>query len=240
MKKWMYRIITLCLIPIFLCACSSSKSIELDDGEGSLYQYEMPQNGDTIAVFHTTEGDITVRFFPEEAPKAVENFTTLAKQGFYDGKLFFRTINNFMIQSGSPSNTATGGESIWGGYFQDEFSPKLHNLRGALCMANSGTNTNGSQFFIVQSKTLDDSYVDEMQSNQKKDQSYGYTEKVINAYQNDGGCTWLDKQHTVFGQVISGMDIVDRIARSRTDTDDRPTTDIVINNVEITTYQAAE
>jgi len=104
-------------------------------------------------------------------------------------------------------------------------------------MANSGANTNGSQFFIVQSKTLTSSYVSDMAETQKKDAQYGYTQKIINAYQKDGGCPWLDRVHTVFGQVIEGMDIVDRIARSRTDSDDRPTTDITINQVEITTYQ---
>lgn len=236
MKKTLRRFAVLFLVPVLLCACSASVPIELDDGEGTLYQYELPQSGDTIAIFHTSKGDITVRFFPEEAPKAVKNFITLAEQGFYDGKLFFRTINNFMIQAGSPDNTTAGGESIWGGYFEDEFSPRLHNLRGALCMANSGANTNGSQFFIVQSKKLGSSYVDAMTETQKSTPEYGYTQKVIDAYQSDGGCSWLDRKHTVFGQVIDGMDVVDLIARSRADTNDRPVSDIVIEKVEIAVY----
>ena len=96
-------------------------------------------------------GDITVRFFKDEAPKAVENFITHAKEGYYDGLTFHRVINDFMIQGGDPKGDGTGGESIWGTKFEDEFSDNLHNFRGALSMANAGTNTNGSQFFIVQS-----------------------------------------------------------------------------------------
>ena len=236
MKKQLRLAAALLLLFTLFCSCKASVPLELDDGAGTVYQYEMPQDGDTIAILHTVQGDITVRFFPKEAPKAVKNFIALADQGFYDGKLFFRTINNFIIQSGSPTNTAMGGESIWGGYFEDEFSPKLHHLRGALCMANSGTDTNGSQFFIVQAKTLSSSYEDELPETQKENANYGYTQKIIDAYQSSGGCPWLDQQHTVFGQVIDGLDVVDLIARSRTGSDDRPIADIVIRSVEITTY----
>ena len=105
----------------------------------------------------TTEGDITVKLFPKYAPLAVENFLTHAKEGYYNGLLFHRVINNFMIQTGDPKGDGTGGESIWKGKdkskdsgtgFENEYSPYLYNLRGALAMANSGPNTNGSQFYI--------------------------------------------------------------------------------------------
>ncbi|MEG0753290.1 MAG: peptidylprolyl isomerase [Angelakisella sp.] len=102
----------------------------------------------------TSMGDIEIMLFPEEAPKAVENFITHAKAGYYDNLIFHRVIDNFMIQGGDPNGTGTGGESIWGEAFEDEFSDSLHNFRGALSMANSGPNTNGSQFFIVQTKQL--------------------------------------------------------------------------------------
>ena len=101
----------------------------------------------------TTEGDITVKLFPKYAPLAVENFLTHAKEGYYNGLLFHRVINNFMIQTGDPKGDGTGGESIWKGKdkskdsgtgFENEYSPYLYNLRGALAMANSGPNTNGS------------------------------------------------------------------------------------------------
>ena len=115
------------------------------------FQQEMPAEGDTVAIMHTSMGDISIRFFPEAAPKAVENFITHAKNGYYDGVTFHRVIEDFMIQGGDPEGTGAGGENIWGTKgFEDEFDKKLLNLRGSLVMANSGVNTNGSQFFINQ------------------------------------------------------------------------------------------
>lgn len=123
-----------------------------DDGKPVGYQLEKPADGEEIAVLHTTMGDIRIRLFPDAAPKAVENFKGLIKDGYYNGIVFHRVIDNFMIQGGDPTATGTGGESIWGAPFEDEFNTNLINLRGALSMANSGVDTNGSQFFIVQCK----------------------------------------------------------------------------------------
>lgn len=115
------------------------------------FQQEMPAAGDTVAIMHTTMGDICIRFFPEAAPKAVENFTTHAKNGYYNGLTFHRVMKDFMIQGGDPKGDGTGGENIWKTEgFEDEFDKKLLNIRGSLAMANSGPATNGSQFFINQ------------------------------------------------------------------------------------------
>jgi peptidyl-prolyl cis-trans isomerase B (cyclophilin B) len=113
-------------------------------------QAASPKAGEQIVVMETSKGTIKIRLFPEYAPKAVENFIGLIDKGYYDGLIFHRVIPDFMIQGGDPTGTGRGGESVWGGKFEDEFSPNLSNLRGALSMANSGPNTNGSQFFIVQ------------------------------------------------------------------------------------------
>lgn len=110
-------------------------------------QLKTPETGDTVAVMHTNMGDIKIKLFHDKTPKTVENFITHAKNGYYDGLKFHRVIKDFMIQGGDPMGTGIGGESIWGGSFEDEFDVELHNLRGALSMANSGPNTNGSQFF---------------------------------------------------------------------------------------------
>jgi peptidyl-prolyl cis-trans isomerase B (cyclophilin B) len=110
----------------------------------------MPAVGEEVAVMHTSMGDVSIRFFPEAAPKAVQNFIDHAKQGYYNGLTFHRVINDFMIQGGDPEGTGQGGESIWGKPFEDEFDTKLLNLRGSLSMANAGPGTNGSQFFINQ------------------------------------------------------------------------------------------
>lgn len=114
------------------------------------FQLEGPEAGDTVVIMHTNMGDISIRLFPEAAPKAVENFITHAKNGYYDGLTFHRVWDDFMIQGGDPEGDGTGGESCWGGKFEDEFNKKLLNIRGSLSMANSGVNTNGSQFFINQ------------------------------------------------------------------------------------------
>lgn len=114
------------------------------------FQLELPQDGEEVAVLHTSMGDIFIRLFPDGAPKAVENFKGLIKKGYYNGISFHRVISGFMIQGGDPTATGSGGESLWGSAFEDEFCEKLMNLRGSLAMANSGVNTNGSQFFINQ------------------------------------------------------------------------------------------
>ncbi|HIW72006.1 MAG TPA: peptidylprolyl isomerase [Candidatus Levilactobacillus faecigallinarum] len=174
----------------------------------------------------TSMGAIQLQLFPEQAPKTVENFVTHAKAGYYDGLTFHRVIPNFMIQGGDPTGTGMGGESIWGHPFEDEFSPELYNLRGALSMANAGPNTNGSQFFIVQ----DTDMTDQMQSQMK---DAGFPEEIVKAYQN-GGTPWLDFRHTVFGQVVKGMDVVDAIAKVETDASDQPATPVTMDKVTIT------
>ena len=114
------------------------------------FQLEAPQVGEQIAIMHTSMGDIYIRFFPDAAPKAVENFIRHSENGYYNNLTFHRVIEDFMIQGGDPKGDGTGGESYWGDDFKDEFDAKLLNLRGSLAMANSGVNTNGSQFFINQ------------------------------------------------------------------------------------------
>ena len=166
----------------------------------------------TLARFDTTEGAFTIRLFDQEVPNTVANFVGLAegtkewtdprtgerKSGtpFYDGVIFHRVIDGFMIQGGDPLGKGVGGP----GYkFADEFHPNLrHDRAGILSMANSGPNTNGSQFFI----TL-------------------------------GPTPHLDKRHSVFGEVIEGLDVVKKIGKVRTGSLDRPATDVVINKVTI-------
>lgn len=121
-----------------------------DENNAPGFQLEPPENGDTIAVVHTSEGDITLRFFPEQAPKAVTNFITLAENGSYAGTTFHKVLPGKLIQGGHCGTDAASpnGESAYGGAFEDEFCDSLCNLRGAVSMANSGKDTNGSRFFI--------------------------------------------------------------------------------------------
>ena len=190
-------------------------------------QFEKPDENDIIAVIKTNMGDIRVKLFPEEAPKAVENFTTHAKEGYYDGLIFHRVIKDFMIQGGDPMGTGMGGQSIWGSPFEDEFDMTLRNFKGALSMANAGPNTNGSQFFIVQASDVSDGLVDQMRSLENQ----GFPKDVTDTYVEKGGTPWLDFKHTVFGQVFDGLDVVDNIAATPVGADDKPIEDVVIQKI---------
>lgn len=178
------------------------------------------------AVMNTNKGAVTIALFPELAPKTVENFVGLAKEDYYNGIIFHRVISDFMIQGGDPTGTGMGGESIFGGQFEDEFTRELFNVRGALSMANSGPNTNGSQFFIVTAPEVPAQMMDQMEG-------AGYPEEIINAYREHGGTPWLDQRHTVFGQVVAGMDVVDEINQTETNPADRPLEDVVIESIDI-------
>lgn len=186
---------------------------------------EVAEN-EKLVEMETSMGKIKIKLFPKYAPKAVENFVKHSEEGYYDGLIFHRVIKDFMIQGGDPSGNGTGGESIWGKPFEDEFSNNLFNLRGALSMANAGANTNGSQFFIVQSPSVDPSMKEELDK-------AGYPKEIIDAYGKNGGTPWLDHRHTVFGQVIEGMDIVDKIAATPVGAQDKPEKDVTIKNIKI-------
>lgn len=216
----------------------------------TITQLDPPAQGEEIAVMHTSMGDIKIKFFPEEAPKAVENFKTLAKDGYYDGITFHRVINDFMIQGGDPTGTGSGGESMYGEYFEDEFSPNLYNFRGALSMANAGPNTNGSQFFIVQAKTVTEGYwdyIDEIVAEYGTENvlynsqtgnmvKVNYSDEARQIYNEIGGTPHLDYCHTVFGQVFEGMEVVDAIASVAVDENDKPADDVIIESITFENY----
>jgi len=151
------------------------------------------------ATIKTNAGDIVVELYPDIAPKAVENFTTHAQNGYYDGVIFHRVIAGFMIQGGDPTGTGRGGESIWGKPFADEFKPNIvFDRAGILAMANAGPNTNGSQFFITTVPT-----------------------------------PWLNGRHTIFGEVIEGMDVLRVIENTPTGARDKPIEDQKIISIQV-------
>lgn len=167
------------------------------------YQLEWFKEGDVWVIMTTTNWKLEIKLFTSDVPKTANNFLALSKNGYYDNLTFHRVIKDFMIQWGDPEGTGMGGESIYGDAFEDEFTPKLTNIRGSLSMANSGPNTNGSQFFINQ-----------------RDNNF------------------LDNKHSVFGQVVNGLDNVDKIASSKTDKDDKPEKEIKIIKMEVVQYQS--
>lgn len=201
------------------------------------YQLEEPAKGEEIAVMTMKTGEvIKIRFFPDEAPKAVYNFKLHAIQGYYDGLTFHRVMENFMIQGGSPDGTGTDGVSVWDQDFEDEFASNLVNIDGSLSMANRGPTTNGSQFFInctntpVQSSLWSqyEQAFEEFQEVYKENKEYIDSNPSLKTldmdkvnddykklYEAQGGNVHLDGAystngtgHTVFGQVFEGMDSV--------------------------------
>lgn len=141
-----------------------------------------------IICIETTKGNFKIKLWPKIAPKACENFTKLVDKKYYNGVLFHRVIKNFMIQTGDPSGTGAGGESIWKHAFEDEVSANVaFDKPGLVAMANAGPNTNGSQFFITTAKT-----------------------------------PWLNMNHTIFGEVVEGYDVVKKIEMVETDHNDKP------------------
>ncbi len=199
MKK-IIKMIAVCVAAVVFAVgftgCGGSKIGSVYEDKQVGFQLELPAEGDTVAIMHTSEGDIYLRLFPEAAPKAVENFTTLAKQKYYNGLTFHRVIQHFMIQGGDPKGDGTGGESIftdnYGAKFEDEFDSKLINLRGSLAMANAGPNTNGSQFFINHTNTdgfgkresYSDENIDLMYQNAYREYSEIYGNSFTSIYGN--------------------------------------------------------
>lgn len=154
----------------------------------TLFAQEDNQEKEPIVVFETNQGIIEIKLLSDVAPKTCENMVGLVKKGYYDGLIFHRVIKNFMIQGGDPTGTGRGGESLWGGKFEDEVRSDVRfDKPGLLAMANAGPNTNGSQFFITTIAT-----------------------------------PWLNMRHTIFGEVVGGMDVVTKIENTDTLPGDRP------------------
>lgn len=250
-------------------------NVRHDKKNSAGFQLEQPKDGDAIAVIHTGMGDITLRFFPDQAPKAVTNFINLAKSGSYNKTSFHKVIADFAVQGGhcGSADNNPSGTSSYGGVFEDEFCDSLLNLRGAVSMASNSKDSNGSQFLITQtsaeafkksggwtalSKNWDDmkeqlkSYKDSNLLSAFLDENgdrllntSAVPESVKKLYEEHGGNPTLDGAYnasdrgcTVFAQVISGMDVVDKIAATKTDKKNVPLERVQINSVEVTAYSA--
>lgn len=168
----------------------------------SFEQTSKLENWDIAAVIKTTNGTLTVKMFVKEAPKTALNFIGLAQKGYYNGIIFHRIIKSFMIQGGDPTGTGMWGESIYWEKFDDEFNSDLKNIPYSLSMANSGPNTNGSQFFI---------------------------NHVDNGF--------LNNKHAVFGQVVDGLDNMDKIIKVKTDGSDRPLKEVKMISIDLKEYK---
>lgn len=193
-----------------------------------------PVQPNEVGVIETNYGTIVVEFFTDVAPNHAANFKKLANNGYYNGTWFHRVIPGFMIQGGDilsrdddPGDDGTGGP----GYSIDaEFNRKPH-YRGRLSMARSqDPNSAGSQFFIVQNPTLTKKQI----YNAENRVGYEFPDSVVQKYLEVGGYPGLDNQYTVFGEVITGMDVVDKIANAPTNERDRPQEKVIMSDVYVT------
>jgi len=193
----MKQIMIMLLITLGIWACNGQDAEKVDTTKN---QSKTESKEMTVAVIKTNMGTVEIELYADQTPKTVENFVGLAKKDYYNGIIFHRVIPNFMIQGGDPTGTGRGGESLWGKPFADEIvSSLVFDEPGILAMANSGPNTNGSQFFITVAAT-----------------------------------TWLNGNHTIFGKVIEGMDVVYAISKVATSKPgDKPLQDVVMESVTI-------
>ena len=254
MKIILLRILLLCVLMLAGCGNSGTEPGEAAPEDGNMTivpvfdQFAPPAAGEEYVVITTDYGIIELRLFPEFAPMAVENFVTLAKNGYYDGLIFHRVIQDFMIQTGDPEGTGFGGESIFGGGFEIEVNPNLRHFNGALAMARAqAIDSQRSQFYIVQNDELPDFYLPEfnfMKEHQDEEIEEGsgifyrdyFPTSIIENFLEHGGVPRLDFQYTVFGQVFSGIEVVRAIAAVETNEDDRPINDVFMTRVEIKQY----
>ncbi len=233
------------LFPLLLCACAGGgrpapARSAVESGER---QFTAPAEGDLIAVFDTSLGEVRAVLYPDAAPMAVENFAGLARTGYYDGSIIWRSEYGFAVQGGDASGAGNGGSTIWSNQpYPLEASAELRHYAGALCaaFAAGGESEGGnSQFYFVTALpgSVDSAMQDELAAN-------GYTESQIAAYAAAGGLPYLDNTDTVFGQVYAGMEVVDAMAcvdtvqaEDGSDTH-RPTEEdtVTIYSVTVTTY----
>lgn len=208
----------------------SSSSEPAQNSDTQILNFTKPEIGEEIVTLKIKDyGDIKIKLFPELVPKAVENFVGLTKQGYYDGLIFHRIINNFMIQGGDPKGNGTGGSSIWGEKFDGGTSPNLCHAAGAIAYANSGsTDTDGSQFYIVTGKVY------------PQEELSVLDEELQEIYSTVGGTPWLDGGYTVFGQVIDGLDIVFELQQVETGANDKPTKAVVIESATVEEYNGED
>lgn len=200
----------------------------VDVSDVELTQLEAPSKGEEICVMDTDAGVIKMRLFPEQAPKAVKNWISLSKDGFYDGTPFARVIKEFVIQGGALDGSGDESKSIYDGFYEDEVNKGLYNFNGSLCLGNNGPHTNGNQFYIVQNTKIDEEQLPIL----------SLPGNVESKYKEIGGLPELDGRYTVFGQVYEGMDVVKKIADQETDDEDAPVSDPV--KIKTITFEKVE
>lgn len=242
-KRWAAFVLAAALV---LTGCSAGSFLHFGKGSGGStvqkidrpavesaeLQFAHPAAGDTIAVFDTSAGVFKAVLFPDKAPQAYDNFAGLVQAGYYNGLTFSRVESGFVAEAGQGADGR--GATIWNGSrYPVEATDKLHHYSGALCAATDPSGQCASVFYVMEtlpgSASVTQELVDQMNA-------AGYRAEVVAAYQTAGGTPYLDYTDTVFGQVYEGMDVVDAIAQTAVDENQKPTEAITIHSVSIETY----
>ena len=223
-NKKLLIIIILFLFVMSLSSCTKANS--------SLEQMSAPKLGEEIAIIKTDFGIIKLRLFPEIAPKAVENFKTLAKEGYFNGKTFYKVKKGELIMAVDAEDEGYS-HSIYGKPFEDEFNENYGHFKGAVSMANRGPDTNESSFFIVNGSSIDDGIIEVMR---ELGEDEGFPDDLIDTYEKIGGYFEYDFKHTVFGQIFEGMDVVEELVNVELNELSQPVVDIIIEKIEIVSF----
>lgn len=234
MAKKIFSFLFLTIFLLALSGCGEQKEIgPRDPVESDQLQFAQPQEGDPIAIFQTTLGEIHVRLYPDLAPMAVDNFVGLAQQGYYNGDIFHKVVYGSYIQSGDATGTGNGSSTIWNAdTFPLEANDTLRHYTGALCVAfDQDTQGGTSQFYFV--TTLPGNVAGSMLNDME---SAGYSQGAIDTYKAAGGLPQLDNTDTVFGQIYEGQSVADAISCVQVDENGKPIQNVTITGVTITTY----
>ena len=215
-------------IIIFLNSFGGGKKVKLDATKATTTQLETPKNGQEIAIIKTNMGDMKVALYTEYAPKAVENFVSLAKSGYYNGTYIFQDEPTVYFIGGGKNKDGSGGEKKT---MDNEITANLWPFKGSLCSIGDGdTNCSGNKIMFVNSIEFTDKIKEQMKSASKN-------EKLTNAFINNGGIPNFVGQYTVFAQTYEGMDVFEKISAVSSDKNTKqPSQDIIIESVEISTY----
>lgn len=285
MKKQIIFIIAVLCLLVIMAGCQNKQEYAAAPEDiadsfpiQAIETAENPQFADStgpFAIFHTTAGDITVLLYPKQAPKAVENFISLAKEGYYDKSMFQYIVKNSIVQGGKSADNQE--KSSYGEPFEDEFHDELHHFHGALAMANASIDSNESQFYFIANQEIPEDerlvsanmYMNELvrqrtlelnklqkDTKMSEEEIKKYEEKLnqdvqsigskgvpdsemeryqkaVDVYMNSGGAYHLDYSHTVFGQVVKGLNVVDSMSQVLVDIEKKPKQDIILESIEI-------
>lgn len=213
-----------------------SQALEYDYSEMEFIQLEEPEEGQTTAVIQTSMGDITVALYPEYAPKTVDNFVNRAKDGYYDNNNFFAVIKDSYAATGSAKADGSEGASNDGELIELETTPKLWPFKGALCSFSSVMGYGDSRYFICNTVDFNDENLEQLRSI-TKDGEQLFPEELISKWQEVGAFPLVSGVVTVFGQIIEGEDVFDKIMEAEVDKETyMPKEEILVKHVEIGEY----